>query len=118
MTTDSTGTQMEAKMSLIQRSTGKIYTILLWFVQQGRRMFFVPSYGSNTMWYKNILTNPNITIDLNGKKYKIKAHVSNDKRILKMIMDMFESKYGSNEVERWYWKREVLVEIALPEEVG
>lgn len=106
--------EMELRITVKGRHTGKTYTTPVWFVHDGEKIFLLPVNGSDTNWYKNILADPNMTLTVGGKSINVKAKPTNEKDRVKETIDMFKAKYGADQIKRWYTKLDVSVEITLP----
>ena len=50
------------------RKTGKDIPRPVWFVYEHDRLYLLPVQGSNTYWYKNLLTNPTLTVSAGGRR--------------------------------------------------
>ena len=58
----------EINLTVTGRKSGRVLTNPVWFVFEDGKLFLLPVKGSDTQWYKNVLDNPNITIDARGAK--------------------------------------------------
>jgi len=54
----------ELEIAFKGRKTGRTFKAVVWFVQEGAKIYLLPIYGSDTQWYKNILENPSLERDL------------------------------------------------------
>jgi hypothetical protein len=52
------------KITVIGRKSGRTISIPVWFVLEGEKLYLLPVQGSETQWYKNVIQNPSIRIDL------------------------------------------------------
>jgi hypothetical protein len=57
----------QIKITVIGRKSGQRISIPVWFVAEGAKLHLLPVQGSETQWYRNVLKNPSIRIDV--KKY-------------------------------------------------
>jgi len=105
--------EIELRITVKGRRTGKTYTTPVWFVHKGNKIFLLPVGGSDTNWYKNILADPSMTLTVGGKSIKVKAKPTNEKDLVKKTIEIFKAKYGADEIKKWYTKMDVSVEISL-----
>ncbi len=96
------------------RKTGRRYKTIVWFVYEDDRIHLLPVSGSDTNWYRNILKNPSMSISVSGKSIEILAKSVIDKRAVENTIEKFKSKYGADDINKWYTQLDVAVEIALP----
>ena len=54
----------QIKITVIGRKSGKTISIPVWFVLEGENLYLLPVRGSDTRWYRNVLKNPSIPVDL------------------------------------------------------
>jgi hypothetical protein len=47
----------QIKISVVGRKSGKTISIPVWFVLEGKKVYLLPMRGSETQWYKNVLSN-------------------------------------------------------------
>jgi len=69
--------------------------------------------GSDTQWYKNVLTKPSIRIDARGAGAEFRAMPITRANAVKPVVDKFREKYGAKDVKRYYSKLDVAVAIEL-----
>ncbi|MFQ5941805.1 MAG: nitroreductase/quinone reductase family protein [Nitrososphaerales archaeon] len=96
-----------ANLTTIGRKTGKLHMVPLRLVFYNNK-FYASRRNMNGDWLKNVLQNPSVIVELNGKEIKGKATLVEDKPVSKLISSI---KYndGRASLER------VLIEIT-PEE--
>lgn len=85
----------------------------VWFVQDGNKLYLLPVTGSDSEWYKNLLTNAEITLAANGSKLSAKAKPIKDPKKVREIVEKFRAKHGAGEVKKYYSKFDVAVEVPL-----
>lgn len=81
-------------------------------MDQKNKIYLLPVKGSDTNWYKNIKINPNMTLTVGKKSLQVKANPLDEPKRVKDVISLFGAKYG--EIEKWYTKLDVAVEIPLP----
>jgi len=104
----------ELEITVKGRRTQKTYSTPVWFVDQKNRIYLLPVKGSDTNWYKNIRINPNMTLTVDKRSLQVKAKPIEEPERVKEVIKLFGAKYGADEIERWYTKLDVAVEIPLP----
>jgi len=54
--------------------------------------------GSDTQWYKNVLKDPSIRIDVGGAQSQLKVFAVTDATQVKSAVEKFRGKYGTSGV--------------------
>src|ERR1041385_6873395 len=85
----------------------------VWFVHEGNTLYLLPVQGSDTNWYKNLLTNPTLKISVNGVKASAEGKPVTDSNRVDDIVRKFRSKYGEGEVKKYYTKFDGAAEVPL-----
>ena len=88
----------------------------VWFVHENNTLYLLPVQGSETNWYKNVLKDPIIKISIDRQGISRKAKPITDSNKVKDIVDKFRSKYSNSEVQKYYTKFDVGIEVALQQE--
>jgi hypothetical protein len=65
--------------------------------------------GSDTQWYKNVLKNPSIQIDVGGEKAQLRMVPVTDPKQVASVAEKFRAKYGPSDVRKYYSKFDVAV---------
>ena len=99
---------------MIGRKSGKTISIPVWFVLEGEKLYLLPVQGSDTQWYRNLLTNPSIRIEARSVEAELRARPINKSDSVKSVIEKFREKYGAGDVKKYYSKFDVAVEVALP----
>jgi deazaflavin-dependent oxidoreductase (nitroreductase family) len=102
----------ELEITVKGRRTQKTYSTPVWFVDQKNKIYLLPVKGSDTNWYKNIRINSNMTLTVDKRSLKVRAKPLDEPNQVKEVINLFGAKYGAD-VERWYTKLDVAVEIPL-----
>ncbi len=96
------------------RKSGRTISIPVWFVFEDDKLYLLPVQGSDTQWYKNVLKNPSIRIDVRGAETKLKAVPITDAKQVKSVVEKFRAKYGTTDVKKYYSKFDVAVLAQMP----
>lgn len=99
----------EINITVTGRKSGRPISIPVWFVLDDERLYLLPVSGSDTQWYKNVLTNPSIRIDAGGAEGKFKAAPLTDAKQVSSVVEKFRKKYGAGDVKKYYSKFDVAV---------
>ena len=105
----------ELNITVTGRKSGRTISIPVWFVSEDDKLYLLPVQGSDTQWYKNVLKNPSIRIDVRGAEAKLKAVPITDAAQVKSVVEKFRAKYGTNDVKKYYSKFDVAVVAQMPE---
>ncbi len=103
----------EITMTFVGRKTGKKFSIPIWFVKNGDKLYFLPVGGTKSKWYRNIVKNPTIEIRASGKQVSAKTRPTQDKKVVDDVMNGFRSKYGTGDVKRYYPGQNAAVELSI-----
>jgi deazaflavin-dependent oxidoreductase (nitroreductase family) len=99
----------EIHISVIGRKSGHTISIPVWFVFDDDKLYLLPVQGSDTQWYKNVIKNPSIHIKAAGAEAEFKALPITDAKQVSSVVEKFRSKYGANDVKKYYSKFDVAV---------
>jgi hypothetical protein len=99
----------QIKISAIGRKSGNTISIPVWFVLEGEKLYLLPVQGSGTHWYKNVLQNPSIQIDVRGSEAEFRAVPIVNAKSVKPVVEKFREKYGAGDVKKYYSKFDVAV---------
>ena len=103
----------ELELTVKGRKSGRDISNPVWFVQEGESLYLLPVGGSDSDWYRNVLKTPTIRIAAGRTEASAEATPITDQRTVNEIVEKFRAKYGGDEVERDYPKRDVAVEVPL-----
>ena len=106
----------EIELTVTGRISGRKTTRPVWFVEERNEVYLLPVSGSDSEWYKNALKNPTVTLSTEDAAYTAKARPITDPAKVREIVDKFRAKYGAGEVEKYYSKFDVAVEVPLGED--
>ncbi len=103
----------EITISVTGRKSGRTISNPVWFVWEDDQLYLLPVKGSDTQWYKNVLENPAIHIDVRGAKAEGKASPITDAKEVKSVVEKFRAKYGAGDVKKYYSKFDVAVRVQM-----
>jgi len=104
----------EIELTVKGRKSGNDISRPVWFVLEGKTLHLLPVNGSDTNWYKNMLANPMLKLSLNGTEIlSTKGRPITDGSQVADVVRKFKSRYGEGEVEKYYTKFGVAVEVLL-----
>lgn len=103
----------EIELTVTGRKTGRQITHPVWFVQEEESAFLVPITGSDSDWYKNVRQTPMVQVAANGTALSTTATPITDADRVNHVVEMFREKYGSEQVDTAYPKRDVAVQVSL-----
>ena len=106
--------RMELELTGRGRRSGSEHSRPVWFVVEGDLLHLLPVSGSDTNWYRNILVHPDVTLAIDGESLTATARPVTDPALVAATVERFRTRYGANQVARYYSKLEVAVEIDLP----
>ena len=104
----------QVDLTTVGRGSGEENSRPVWFVQEGETVYLLPVGGSDSQWYKNIVKTPDIRLGARGGEYSARGTPVTDRAKVDEIVDRFRSKYGHRDVEAYYPKRDVAVEVPPP----
>ena len=103
----------EIELTVTGRNSGRQISIPVWFVRDGEKLYLVPVKGSDSDWYKNVLKTPTIRLAAEAAQLNATATPTSDTANVEQVLDKFRAKYGARDVEAYYPKQDVAVEVPL-----
>jgi len=103
----------EVRITVLGRTTKKKFSVPVWFVLGGEKVFLVPNTGSDNNWFKDLAENPQIELSIGNASVTSKASLVRDSDEVKKVLDKFREKYRSMWSESYYTKRDVLVQVTV-----
>src|SRR5882757_8234192 len=103
----------EIELTVTGRNSGRQISIPVWFVRDGEKLYLVPVKGSDSDWYKNVLKTPTIRLAAEAAELNATATATSDTANVEQVLDKFRAKYGARDVEAYYPKQDVAVEVPL-----
>jgi deazaflavin-dependent oxidoreductase (nitroreductase family) len=104
----------EIKITVTGRKSGRKITNPVWFVFEDGTLYLVPVTGSDTQWYKNVLSHPKMGIEARDDDAELKAVPVTDAAEVTGIVEKFRDKYGAGDVKKYYPKTDVAVRLHIP----
>jgi len=102
------------KLTVTGRKTHLKRTVQLWFAYEDGKIYFLAHKASQ--WWKNLSRNPKAEIDVLEVAFQGLGRLVPDK--LSKIYTLFASKYGQDQMERWYGGKMRSQRQAIEMEVG
>ena len=99
----------EINITVTGRKSGRTISIPVWFVVEDDKLYLLPVQGSDTQWYKNVLKDPSIRINVRGVEAEFNAVPITDATQVSSVVEKFRAKYGANDVKKYYSKFDVAV---------
>ncbi|MBZ5574774.1 MAG: nitroreductase family deazaflavin-dependent oxidoreductase [Acidobacteriia bacterium] len=99
----------QIKLTVVGRKTGHKISIPVWFVLEDAKLYLLPVRGSDTQWYRNVLSDPSIQIDARGEEAGYRALPIKEAEAVKSVVGKFREKYGAGDVKKYYSKFDVAV---------
>ena len=99
----------EINISVTGRKSGRAISVPVWFVLVDEKLYLLPVQGSDTQWYKNVLSNPMIRIDARGAEAEFQLVPITDAARVSSVVEKFRAKYGAKDVKKYYSKFDVAV---------
>ncbi len=103
----------EINISVIGRKSGRTISNPVWFVLDEDKLYLLPVQGSDTQWYKNVLTNPSIRIGAGSAEAELKVVPVTDAPRVASVVEKFRDKYGARDVRKYYSKFDVAAVVQL-----
>jgi hypothetical protein len=110
---DALETASQVELTVTGRRSGIDTSRPVWFVREGDTLYLLPVGGSESAWYRNVLKTPTIRLAAGGAETSAQATPIADPRAVTDVVDKFRTKYGAADVDRYYPKRDVAVEVPL-----
>ena len=101
----------EIEIAVTGRKSHRSISTPVWFVHEDGKLYFLPVSGSDTNWYKNVLAKANVQLSTKGRNHFITATPVSDPSKVNEVVEKFRSKYGANEIEKYYSKLDVALEV-------
>lgn len=106
-------TANEIELTVKGRKSGQEISRPVWFVHEDDKLYLLPVQGSDTNWYRNVLKNPKVKISAQRKELSGEAKTITETKKVKELVEKFRSKYSNSNVQKYYSKFDVGVELAL-----
>jgi hypothetical protein len=103
----------EVGITVAGRGSGRQITIPVWFVRDSGTLFLLPVRGPDADWYKNLVKNQAIRLAVDGTVHTTWVNPTTEPMRVSEVVDRFRAKYGSRDVETYYSRPEVAIEVPL-----
>lgn len=103
----------EVELSVTGRKSGRESSRPVWFVEEGEKLFLLPVGGSDSNWYKNVVTTPAIGLAAGGAEFRTYATPIKDAAAVGEVVERFRARYGADEVAGYGPKQDAAVEVPL-----
>jgi deazaflavin-dependent oxidoreductase (nitroreductase family) len=98
----------EITLKVTGRNSGKLIALPVWFVWDNQTLYLLPVHGSETQWYKNVLKNPSIRIEIGDSETKFTVFPLTSASEVSPVIEKFRGKYGASGM-KYYSKLDVAV---------
>ena len=103
----------EITLSVKGRKSGGDIPRLVWFVHESDTLYLLPVQGSDTNWYKNMLADPTLKVSVYGVEIAAEGKPITDRNGVDEVVRRFRSKYGEEDVKKYYAKFDVAAQVPL-----
>jgi deazaflavin-dependent oxidoreductase (nitroreductase family) len=111
--TQALNTAEELELTTVGRRSARFTTRPVWFVREGQTLYLLPVKGSDTGWYKNVRKSPTIRLAAHQAQWTAQATVLTDPPTVARVVQRFRTKYGADQVAKYYTKLDVAVQAPL-----
>ncbi len=107
--------ETEIELSVKGRLSGNVSSRPVWFVlpKDNKSILLVPVNGRKTQWYLNVMKNPNVRVRIGGQSFAGTIREVGAERLTE-VLDLFTTKYGKEDMVRYYQRKDVAMELPLP----
>ncbi len=111
--------EKELELTVKGRVSGKVSSRPVWFVlsEDDGSIMLVPARGRRTQWYLNVAKDPAIRIEVGGHSFAGTIREIGRERLAE-VLGRFTAKYGRDDMERYYERKDVALEVPLPSRDG
>lgn len=102
----------EITISVTGRKSGRTISIPIWFVSDDENLYLLPVQGSDTQWYKNVVSDPSIHVAVQDVGADFKAVSVTDAAGVSSVVEKFRGKYHGD-VKKYYSKFDAAIVIHL-----
>jgi hypothetical protein len=103
----------ELDITVTGRNSNRPISLPVWFVHEGDVLYLLPVKGSDSSWYKNLRRTPGLTLSAKGTQVRVNAKLLTDPNKVREVVEKFRAKYGAADVQRYYAKFDVAIEVSL-----
>lgn len=95
------------------RKSGRTISLPIWFAWDDGKLYLLPVTGSDTQWYRNVLKNPSMRIEVRGTDADVTAVPITGEAQVKSVIEKFRKKYGTSDVKKYYSKFDAAVHAQI-----
>lgn len=103
----------EVNIAVRGRKSGREYSAPVSFVLKGNTIHLLPVKGSSSSWYRNVLKNRVVKIAVGDRSLEVEAAATDEPEKVNETVRLFEERFGSDYLAKWYSGRDVCVLIRL-----
>ncbi len=103
----------EITITVVGRTSGRAISNPIWFVFEDDKLYLLPVKGSETQWYKNVLKNPSLRVEVSDTETNLAVTPVTDKKQVESVVEKFRTKYGAGSVKKYYSKFDVALVAPL-----
>jgi hypothetical protein len=103
----------ELDITVTGRNSNRPISLPVWFVHEGDVLYLLPVKGSDSSWYKNLRRTPGLTLSAKGTQVRVSAKLLTEPNTVREVVEKFRAKYGAADVQRYYSKFDVAIEVSL-----
>jgi deazaflavin-dependent oxidoreductase (nitroreductase family) len=108
----------QLQITVTGRKSGRALSVPVWFVVEEEKLYLLPVRGSDTQWYKNILSKPSMRIAARDAEASVQPTSVTTPAEVSSVVEKFRAKYGAGDVKKYYSKFDVAVVIDLSKKTG
>jgi deazaflavin-dependent oxidoreductase (nitroreductase family) len=108
----------QLQITVTGRKSGRALSVPVWFVLEEEKLYLLPVRGSDTQWYKNILSKPSMRIAARDAEASVQPTSVTTPAEVSSVVEKFRAKYGAGDVKKYYSKFDVAVVIDLSKKTG
>lgn len=103
----------ELEITVTGRKSGRSISTPVWYIHENGKLYLVPVQGSDSSWYKNVLSKPTLQISAKGRKITVVARPISDTKKVDEVVNKLRAKYGAGDVKKYYSKLDAALELEL-----
>jgi deazaflavin-dependent oxidoreductase (nitroreductase family) len=108
----------QLQITVTGRKSGRALSVPVWFGLEEEKLYLLPVRGSDTQWYKNILSKPSMRIAARDAEASVQPTSVTTPAEVSSVVEKFRAKYGAGDVKKYYSKFDVAVVIDLSKKTG
>jgi deazaflavin-dependent oxidoreductase (nitroreductase family) len=103
----------EIELTTTGQHSGRARSRTVWFVQKRQTLYLLPVTGSDSAWYWDVLKTPRVRLRAGQAQHEAEAKPIGDPAAVEQVVGDFRAKYGAPNIEAYYPKHDVAVEVPL-----